>query len=662
MYRTGDLARWRADGVLEFLGRADAQLKLRGFRIEPGEIEAALLAAGRGVAGGGGGARGWRAAQRRLVGYVVASAGASARWCLRLRACAVGARCRTTWCRLRWWCWMRLPLTPNGKLDRRALPAPELPGRRRGVRRARRRRRSCAALFAEVLGVERVGIDDNFFELGGHSLLAIRLISRIRASLDVEIGDPQPVRGAERCGCWRGCLRAASAARAPLRGAGAACGDPAVVCAAPAVVPGASGGRRRALERDLHDPACGAAERARSTARRLRGALRPGGAAREPCARCSRTRLGVPRQEILEAACGAALRLEVVSGRRGGACGGAVGGGGAGLRSGAASCRCGRICLRWRGCRCGCGGRARAAAAAASHRRRRLVAGAAVAGPCGGLRGAAAPASAVRACRRCRCNTPTTRCGSRRCWGQESDPQSAMARQLAYWRERLAGAAGSDRAAGRPGAAGGVEPSRRAVAAASCRRALHGGLLALARRARGEPVHGAAGGAGGAAEPARGGRRHRDRHARWRAAPTRRWTIWSGSSSTRWCCAPTPRAIRALRELIGRVRAGNLAAYGHAGLPFERLVEVLNPARSLSRHPLFQVMLAFQNNARGGRRIWPGCRRAPSRWRAASAKFDLSLSLRRRGAPTARRAGSTACWNTPRDLFDRATVQRWRSV
>ena len=184
MYRTGDLARWRADGVLDFLGRADAQVKLRGFRIEPGEIEAAL-ARHADVAQAAVIAREDRPGNKRLVAYVVAAAGASCR----CRGAARASRCE--------------PAGLHGAVGVRgagqASAHPQRQARPQGAAGARPHpahvRRSprtpqeemLCALFAEVLGLERVGIDDNFFELGGHSLLATRLISRIRATLDVEI-------------------------------------------------------------------------------------------------------------------------------------------------------------------------------------------------------------------------------------------------------------------------------------------------------------------------------------------------------------------------------------------------------------------------------------------------------------------------------------------
>jgi len=180
LYATGDLARYRADGLLEFLGRADHQVKVRGFRIELGEIEAALLADERVreavVTTHGTGQ------DVRLVAFAVGSGVDTdeLRTALRRRLPEYMVPTAVTWL-------PALPLTPNGKIDRRALPEPDFTSPERWLGPRDAVEEVLAGIWQEVLAKPRVGVRDDFFRIGGHSLLAAKVLARVRETFAIDV-------------------------------------------------------------------------------------------------------------------------------------------------------------------------------------------------------------------------------------------------------------------------------------------------------------------------------------------------------------------------------------------------------------------------------------------------------------------------------------------
>ncbi len=187
LYRTGDLLRWRPGGTLEFLGRLDQQVKLRGFRIELEEIEA-VLREHSGVVAAAAIVREDAPGDRRLVAYVVSAGGEPAstdELRRHLRGRLPEYMIPSVIVPLE-----ALPVSANGKLDRRGLPRPDSSNR---IVESEYRKPTTpleevlAAIWGEILQVDRVGVDDDFFNLGGHSLLAVKMTSRVQTELGLEL-------------------------------------------------------------------------------------------------------------------------------------------------------------------------------------------------------------------------------------------------------------------------------------------------------------------------------------------------------------------------------------------------------------------------------------------------------------------------------------------
>ncbi len=634
MYRTGDLARWRADGVLDFVGRADQQIKLRGFRIEPGEIEAALLRHPS-VAQAVVLARADDPGGNRLVAYVVAAPDQTIDPS-RLRE-HLGSTLPDYMVPSAFVVLDRLPLTSNAKLDRKALPAPDVTPAAMRAPRTRQEEILCS-LFAEVLGVEGVGIDDNFFALGGHSLLATRLISRIRNSLDVEL----PIRAlfeAPTVEALAQRLHAAETARAAL-----------VPVPRPSEIPLSFAQRRLWFLHRLEGP---------SATYNIPLAVRLSGAVDQPAlqstlhdvvARHESLRTvfpeasGVPRQHIIEAPLApvslhesnvteATLHDAIMDATRRGF----------DLAS-EPPLRAHLFVL---------GEREHVLLLLLHH----------IAGDGWSLaplwRDIAAAYSA-----RAEGKAPTFAplpvqyadytLWQHRVLGSESDPASAMARQLSFWSETLKGLPDQ------------IElPTDRLRPAASSYRGgyvplnidaeLHHALLALSRESQASLFMVLQ--AGLAALLARLGAGSdipigSPIAGRTDAALDNLVGFFVNTLVLRTDTSGNP----SLRDLIGRVRTNNLAAYSHQDLPFERLVEVLNPERSLARHPLFQVMLALQNNA-PARVELPGLTVDAETVTTAIAKFDLSFALAEEHGADETPSGISGAIEYAADLFDRETVE-----
>ena len=634
MYRTGDMARWTAGGVLAFAGRADEQVKIRGFRVEPGEVEAVLVAH-PGVAQAVVIVREDQPARKLLTAYVVPATGqvvdpAAVRDLAvsRLPDYMVPAAVIVL---------DELPVTPSGKLDRAALPAPVFSGAGREPGTAVEE--IVCSLFGEVLGVDLVGADDGFFDLGGDSLLAMQLISRVRAVLDAEVDirtlfaapTPAAVAAAAVAG-------AAGQGRAPLR-----------VAQRPERVPLSFAQWRMWFINRLEEgqptynitAAIGLDGTVDQDA--LAGALADVAGRHEVLRTVFPDDGGVPWQQILDPRAG---RPELVVRQVGDdeVSGGIAEVSGRGFDL--------TVELPWRAELLVTGPGRAVLVLVVQH----------IAGDGWSMGVLARDVSAAYAARRA---------GSAPGWaalpvqyadyalwqravlGSEDDPGSVISGQLAYWSQALAGLpAELTLPADRPRPA--IASHQGAMVGLRVGAQAHAGLVAAARAGRatvfmvvqaGLAVLLARLGGGddipvGAPVAGRGDVALDDLVGLFINTLVLRTDV-SGDPS--------------LAEVIARARQAALGAYAHQDVPFERLVELLQPGRSLARHPLFQTMLSVQNLP-GARWQLPGVNTSAVPAAARVAQFDLLVGLSERRATGGTAAGLVGGVQYARDLFDHATA------
>ena len=640
MYRTGDLARWTRGGQLEYAGRADDQVKIRGFRIEPGEVEA-VLAAAPGIAQAAVTVREDTPGDKRLAGYVVPGqdnvAGDPGELAAAVRAYASGQlpefMVPATVTVLE-----QFPLNPNGKVDRRALPAPDGPAVGQGRGPATAWEEILCGLFADVLGLDRVGPEDSFFELGGHSLLATRLVSRVRAVLGTEM----PIRvlfeepTAAGVARWLG---GAGPARAGL-----------VARVRPARVALSFAQRRLWFLWQLEGPS---ATYNIPVALRLEGELDRGALAAalgDVAGRHEvlRTVFGVadgePFQQVLDAA-EAVPELVITQVDPGGL--------GEAVAAEAAAPFDLAVDVPWRVRLLAAGPGVHVLVVVVHH----IAGDGWSAGPL--ARDLAAAYAARRAGRAPGWVPLPVQYADYALWqrellGDEDDPGSVLAGQVEYWRRALAGAPAE--------LALPVDRPRPAVATFRGRSVpvlvpagVHRKLVVLAR-AQGVTLfmvmHAAVAvllsrlGAGQdipAGSPVAG---------RTDEALNDLVGFFVNTLVLRTDVSGNP----SFAEVLGRVRERALEAFDHQDVPFERLVEILAPERSLARNPLFQVMITVQNNT-PPRLNLPGLNISAMLPAGQTSKFDLSVTVGEAFGADGVPAGMGGTLTVAADLFDPETAE-----